>query len=528
MFSVKRVISILAIATVTSGLLSASEVNVIPYPQTVELSEGTCKINKIKHLSFDSELKGEAAFLAEELAERGISLRLKDKGRPSAKAISLKLDAALPSEGYVLSVKERKINITGGSDAGVFYGIQTILQQIDAGGIKCGRIVDSPRYPWRGFMLDEARHFFGEEKVKQMIDLMAYYKINKFHWHLTDASGWRMEIFSWPLLTEVGGVGSHSDPDAPATFYTQEQIKGIIEYAAARHIEVIPEVDMPGHASAATKAYPQFSGGGRSQDRDGFTFNVGKEETYAFLTDVLKEVRDLFPSEYLHIGGDEVSHGNSEWKTDKHILALIQKHDLKDPQGAERYFMQRMIDTVTVLNRKVVAWDEIIDHNVDKNRTMVMWWRHNKPGYLVNSLSNGFATILCPRHPMYFDFKQHSTHKLGPKWKVVNTFDSVYAFPDSTLDPLELTAEQIQNIKGIQANVWTEYIHNEQRFDYMVYPRMCAFAESAWTNKENKDYESFTRRMEDAYQLFDTMNIYYFDVRDADRRPEVDIPVIKK
>ena len=157
-----------------------------------------------------------------------------------------------------------------------------------------------------------------------------------------------------------------------------------------------------------------------------------------------------------------------------------------------------------------------------------MWWRHNKPGYLVKSLSDGFSTILCPRHPMYFDFKQFHTHKLGPKWKVINTFESIYTFPDSTIDPLGLTDEQLKNIKGIQANVWTEYIHNEQRFDYMVYPRMCAFAESAWTDKGNKNYESFINRMEYAYKLFDSLGIYYFDVRDPERRQEVDIPIIKK
>lgn len=527
MLQIRRVLSVLAI--IAAGAISsfAQVVNVIPYPQMVELSEGICTVSQFKRLSFDSSLKSEACYLADKLSVHGVNLTMKEDCRPAARTILLQVDDSLPSEGYVLKVGNRGITVAGGSEAGVFYAIQTMLQQIDAGELRCGTIIDSPRYAWRGLMLDEARHFFGIERVKQIIDMMAYYKLNKFHWHLTDASGWRLEINSWPLLTTVGGIGSHSDPHSPAAFYTQAQIREIINYAAIRHIEVIPEIDMPGHASAATKAYPQFSGGGRSQDRDGFTFNVGKEETYSFLTDVLKEVKSLFPSEYLHIGGDEVSHGNSEWKTDEHIQGLIQKHDLKDIQGAERYFMQRMIDTVKVLDRKVIAWDEIIEHDVDINNTVVMWWRHNKPDFLVKSLSDGFTTILCPRHPMYFDFKQHDTHKLGPKWKVVNTSESIYSFPDSTIDPLGLDDQQLKKIEGIQANIWTEYIHNDERFDYMVYPRICFFAESAWTNKENKDYDSFTERMENAYKLFDSMNIYYFDVRDPERRPEVAIPVIK-
>ena len=525
----RKFILFLSVA-VMSAVFSASakDVNVIPYPQQVECSGKYCDFGRIKRISYQNQLFSEADFLSEELAKRGLKVFLKKGSKSSDRSVALSLDKSLPAEGYVLEVSENAVMVSGGSAAGVFYGIQTILQQVDAGGLMCGCIVDSPRYPWRGLMLDEARHFFGMEKVKQMIDLMAYFKLNKFHWHLTDASGWRLEIFSWPLLTTVGGIGTHSDPETPAAFYTQRQIKEIIDYAAARHIEVIPEIDMPGHASAATKAYPQFSGGGRSQDRDGFTFNVGKEETYSFLTDVLKEVRALFPSQYLHIGGDEVSHGNSEWKTDKHILSLIEKHDLKDAQGAERYFMQRMIDTVKVLGRKVVAWDEIVDHDVDKDNTIIMWWRHNKPQYLVNSLSGGFSTILCPRSPMYFDFKQYKTHKLGPKWKVFCTLDSVYAFPDSTLDPQGFSKEQLANIKGIQANVWTEYMHNEQRLDYMVYPRICALAESAWTNEANKDFDSFTQRLEPVYKLFDELGLYYFDARQPERRPEVDIPVIKK
>ena len=528
MVCTKHILSLCVAALSAVFYVSAKDVSVIPYPQQVEVSDVYCDFDKIQRISYQSDLFSEAAFLSDQLNRRGMKVSLRKGSKSSGRSVALRIDKSLPTEGYVLDVTGNVVTVSGGSQAGVFYGIQTILQQMDAGGLKCGRIVDSPRYSWRGLMMDEARHFFGMERIRQMIDLMAYYKLNKFHWHLTDASGWRMEVFSWPLLTSVGGIGSHSDPEAPATFYTQLQIKEIIEYAAARHIEVIPEIDMPGHASAATKAYPQFSGGGRSQDRDGFTFNVGKEETYAFLTDILREVKGLFPSEYIHIGGDEVSHGNSEWKTDEHILSLIEKHDLKDAKGAEKYFMQRMTDTVKVLGRKVIAWDEVVDHDIDKTNTVIMWWRHNKPGYLINSLNRGFATILCPRDPMYFDFKQHSTHTLGPKWRVICSLDRIYAFPDSTLEPLGFSQEQLNNIKGIQANVWTEYVHNDQRLDYMLYPRMCALAECAWTDSENKDYDSFTMRMESAYSLFDRLGIYYFDARQPERRPEVDIPVIKK
>ncbi len=520
----------LVTATLCASVLSCSRkqdrVDVIPYPNNVQVESSVVDFTGLKRIVYPSGLSSDARFLQNALKERGLNLLLDEAGASGKGAVVLESDSCTQKEAYLLKCSKNRVEIIGGED-GVFWGIQTLLQQLDHGGVKIGEIEDAPRYAWRGFMLDEARHFFGEQTVKNLLDEMSYYKINKFHWHLTDAQGWRIEIKSYPRLATVGGIGTHSDPDTPAQYYTQEQIRRIVAYAAERHIEVIPEVDMPGHASAANRAYPQFNGGGTPQFAD-FTFNVGKEATYAFLTSVLREVGELFPSDYIHIGGDEVFYGSDAWNRDPYVQKMMRREGLASVQDAEGYFIRRMTDSLKVLGKKAIAWDDVLDFELDKENNVICWWRHDRPQSLRKSLAKGYTTIMCPRKPMYYDFVQDSTHTWGRIWDGFCPLEDVYAFPDAWYEGWGLTEGDMLKVIGIQSNLWTELVHNKDRFDFMIFPRICALAESGWTLAQNKDYADFTVRMESAYKTFDAKGIYYFDDRDPSHHSEPAGPVIKK
>lgn len=499
--------------------------DVIPYPNQVEVSSAKTDFSHFDRIIADERLNGEAAFLQASLEKIGYKLNI-ESGIQKAWSVNLVLDNSCAEESYTLKTNRNSVIISGGK-AGVFYGIQTLLQELENDALRRGVVTDSPRYAWRGFMLDEARHFFGQETVKQLLDIMAYYKLNKFHWHLTDAQGWRIEIKAYPKLTEIGGIGTHSDPNTPAQFYTQDDIREIVAYAAERHIEIIPEIDMPGHASAANRAYPEYNGGGTPQFAD-FTFNVGKEQTYTYLTNILREVSGLFPSKYIHIGGDEVFYGSDAWNRDPYVQKMMRRHGLKTIKDAEGYFINRMTDSLRYLGKKVIAWDDVLDFKLDKESNIICWWRHDRPQSLRKSLDAGYQTILCPRKPMYYDFIQHESHKCGRIWDGFCPLEDVYAFPDAWYENWGLTENDMATVMGIQSNLWTELVHNRDRFDFMIFPRLCALAESAWTLPQNKNFEDFSSRLESAYEMFDAMGIYYYDARDPQHHTEPDGPVIKK
>ena len=506
---------------------SATQISVIPYPSQVQVHKGNYDASAGYNINcMDASLAGEAAFLKEKLAERGINATITN-GSKTANGINLAINGKVDGdEAYKLDIQKKKIVIDGATPAGVFYGVQTLLQLIDNNGMQRMTVRDNPRYAWRGYMRDDARHFTGVESTKQLLDLMAYFKMNRFHWHLTDSQGWRIEIKKYPLLATVGGQGSHSDPDAPVTYYTQDQIRDIVDYASKRHIEIIPEIDMPGHATAANRAYPEYNGGGSEMFPD-FTFNPGKESTYTFLTDVLSEIAALFPSPYMHIGGDEVAYGIEAWEKDPDVQALMKREGFTQVKQAERYFMNRMIGEVGHLGKTLAGWDELIDLGVDKS-TMIMWWRHNLPEYLTRSLNEGYTTVLCPRKPLYFDFVQHESHKVGRIWDGFCPLEDVYAFPDPWFESIGVTPEMQKCVIGMQANAWSELLQNSNRVDFMTWPRLCAIAESAWTPAASKDFAGFETRLDNAYRLFDKMGIYYFDHRDPAHHPEPEGPVIKK
>lgn len=520
----KKLLPYLLLPLILPFVSSASALSTIPQPSHVEEKSSSYELaNPIPVSISNAAIKPEALFLISKMKEVGYNLQAVKS--PSRKAILLKIDASLKTpESYKLNIMPNGIIIAGADRAGVFYGIQTLLQEVQAAKnedrktIPCVEISDTPRYGWRGFMLDEARHFAGKEKVLQLLDTMAYYKFNKFHWHLTDQGGWRIEIKKYPKLTTIGGQGSYSDPNGKkARFYTQDEIREIVKYAAERHIEIIPEIDMPGHATAANKAYPEFSGGG-SKGKPDFTFNPGKKETYIFLADILKEVAELFPSKYLHTGGDEVPHGG--WETKPEVLALMEKEKLKNTKEVEGFFNRQIYEIVKKLGKTMVGWDELLDSELSPDNTVIMWWRHDRSGSLKKSLDNGFKTILCPRRPLYFDFIQDTSHKVGRTWDGHSPIEQVYGFPDENMEKWNLNQSSLDNIIGIQGNLWTENYSRPDQFDFMIYPRICALAEAAWTPSNAKNFENFSKRMEHAYRMFDQRGIYYYDPREPGRHPE--------
>ncbi len=427
----------------------------------------------------------------------------------------------IPSEGYNISITPTEIRITHCDEAGLFYANQTIDQMLKAKSavesIKCMTITDSPRYSWRGLMLDESRHFFGIEKVKEILDDMAKLKLNRFHWHLTDSNGWRIEIPGYPKLTEVGGIGNYTDPNALAEFYTIEEIKEIVAYAAERHIIVVPEIDMPGHATAAANAYPHLSGGG-NEKYPNFTFNPGSEAVYDFLTDVLTEITKLFPSPWIHFGGDEVHFANAQWIDIPEVQALMKKEKLRNLKEVEYYFNNRMAKVINDLGKTVIGWDEVVNAGLDPEKSAIIWWRHDQIKSVNTALKKGFPTILAPRLPCYFDFDQDESHQYGRKWEGFASSEGLHGFPENL--QVNLAGEPAQNILGIQACIWTEQIASEKRLNYMTYPRIYALAESAWSRPHNKNFENYKLRLAPYLQELKEKGIYYYDLFAPETTPE--------
>lgn len=512
-------ITITLLLTLQLSLNAQTRLPITPYPNSVIVNSGELTVDNISIKIKSKAADGVAEFTIKELESR-FSIKESRDGTPLTLKISKKIDN---SEGYTLDITSKGITIVGATDNGLFYGVESLIQLLyfninsnsKPNSIPLCSIKDEPRFAWRGYMLDESRHFFGKEKVLNTLDLMALHKLNKFHWHLTDAAGWRLEIKKYPKLTSIGSIGCHTDPDSPAAYYTQEEIREVIEYAKERFIEVIPEIDMPGHASAASLAYPEISGGG-SETHPNFTFNPGNPFTYQFLTDILTEVAALFPSEYIHVGGDEVHFGNKKWNSNEGVKEIMRENSFTNLVDVENYFMRRMGDTITALNRKLIGWDEIASSGVDKNQSLIMWWRHDKPEILKSVLDNSYATVLCPRVPMYFDFLQEREHKNGRSWGgSIVEIESVYNFPDK----LDIDIDN-SSVVGIQANMWSERTKSEQSLDFLVWPRLSAMAVASWTKEENKDFNSFTVQMKNLFTLYDKYGIYYYNMFNKDKHIE--------
>lgn len=515
----------------TVQVAAIEECPIIPFPKSNSKVQGQFEISNNTTILHDKLLNSEAYFLQKELLKhKGIALGLSESVNKENFGTYIKLILTDNSSNsnkqgaYEIKMNSKSILIISDNKNGIFNGMISVIQLVRLAKqdevrlkIDCWNIKDEPLYEWRGFMLDESRHFFGKTKVKQLLDWMSSYKLNKFHWHLTDSPGWRIEIKKYPLLANVGGVGDWSDkflsywnPNAPSRFYSQEDIKEIVTYASERYIDIIPEIDMPGHASAAVRAYSEFSGGGTLPRFPNYTFNPGKDTVYSFLTNILREVDALFPSQIIHLGGDEVHFGNKSWETDDDVQHLMKKEGLKELKDVERYFFKRMSDSLFRFNNRLAAWDEVADSNLPPENTIVYFWRQNRLEQLKKALEKGYSIILSPRLPMYLDYAQDTLQVYGVPWKRfgVNSYDKIYNFSKYDLD---VKYPKDNKVLGIQANLWTERIATEDRLDYMVFPRIAALAETAWTNEDNKDIVNFNFRLKKQFDLYKADHIYFYD-----------------
>jgi len=509
--------------------MNAQTVPVIPRPAELKALEGSYEITPETSLIYDQtnqDLVRIAGFLSSHLSDYYRTTLSASSGK--RKGIQLKIDqsAKLGEEGYLLHVDRQGIVITASSANGIFYGVQSLKQLLPAGdsaglAVPFVEIRDEPRLAWRGLMLDVGRHFFPVSYVKQLLDYMAMYKLNTFHWHLTEDQGWRIEIKKYPKLTEMAhwrdetvlGHASHSktyDGIGYGGFYTQDQIKDIVRYAADRYITVVPEIEMPGHSSAALAAYPQLGcTGGPYEVKKTWgvmkdVYCAGKEEAFLFLSDVIDEVCALFPSSYIHVGGDECP--KDAWKECPACQKRIKDEGLADEHELQSYFIRRMEKHLLSKNRKLIGWDEILEGGLAPEAT-VMSWRGVKGG--IEAARQKHDVVMTPNSHMYFDYYQKEDREGEPL--AIGGYlplEKVYHYEPV---PEELSAEEARHIIGVQANAWTEYIANTSYLEYMTFPRICALSEVAWSPKMLKDFSDFQSRMGSEYGRLKMYGINYFD-----------------
>lgn len=511
---------------------AGGQINIVPMPKSAKPLKGHFEFNyKTKIIAGDDETRRFAAFLNDYLMSNyGFKLEyVSNLVKTPTNAIVFERLAAAgnipPNDAYGLYVVPKGVRIYARGNEGFFYGLQSFLQllpvKIEKGKAKLPAvdITDEPRFRYRGMHLDVGRHFFPVEFVKKYIDLMAQYKFNYFHWHLTEDQGWRIEIKKYPRLTEVGGFRKETVKDRSLEpyvgdntpyggFYTQEQIKDVVAFAKARYITIIPEIELPGHSSAALAAYPELGCKENYPYKVQTTWGIFKEvycpteKTFQFMEDVLSETIALFPdSPYIHIGGDEVL--KDHWKESAFVQELKQKENLKDEHEVQSYFIRRMEKFINSKGKKLIGWDEILEGGLAPNAT-VMSWRGEKGG--IEAAKSKHDVVMTPSDYVYFDYGQGD-----PKYEPLNignyvTLEKVYSYnPQSK----ELSEEEKKYVLGAQGNVWTEYMQTPEKVEYMVFPRMLALAEVVWSPIEQKNYADFQRRLQYQFERLTKQNVNY-------------------
>lgn len=530
-------------ATAADNPIIASP-SIVPKPAQLKLKPGKFTIDKQTRLfisSGDTNLVRVAHFFADQLHLAGgpdFKVEEVTKGDKTSNAILLTLTndkSKISPEGYELLISQKKIDIRASTGAGLFYGIQSLLQLMPpevcqphnvvsdrSWDVPCVDIRDHPRYSYRGMHLDVSRHFFPKEFIKRYIDLISMYKINTFHWHLTDDNGWRVEIKKYPKLMEISAWRvDHEDmpwdgrpeqkPGEKATYggyYTQDEIREIVRYASDRYVTIIPEIEMPGHNKEVLAAYPQFSctGGPFTVPAGGYWPNIdilcaGNDSVFTFLEDVLEEVVALFPSKYIHVGGDEADKTN--WKTCPKCLNRIKTKGLKDEKELQSYFIKRMEKFIISKNRKLIGWDEILEGGLAPEAT-VMSWRGVEGG--IAAAKQGHDAIMTPGSHCYFDYYQADP---ASEPKAIGGFTSLKKVYSYEPTPKELTPEQARHILGAQGNVWTEFIPTTSHVEYMAVSRMIALSEVVWSPKNTRNWRDFQRRMANQFKRLDYMKVNY-------------------
>ena len=509
----------------------------IPYPTVVNAGKGAFTITANTSIisaghRFDNEVAQLNLLLKQYL---GKSLKVAAAGK-SSHAIIFRYDPDIKAaEGYHLNITSGSILLTAKSPAGIFRGVETIRQLLPADEhsrvsqekiiVPAVMIKDHPAYAWRGMHLDVSRHFFSVAYLKKFIDLLALYKFNKLHLHLTDDQGWRIEIKKYPKLTEEGAWRTFNNQDSACMvkaktnpdfiidpkhiiqkdgktlyggFYTQNEMKGVVAYALARHIDIIPEIDMPGHMMSAINSYPFLTANGENKWGKLFTTPICpcKETTFEFAQNVFTEIMAVFPGKYIHIGGDEVD--RTSWEQADSCKALMARQNIHTTAELQSYFINRMEKFFNAKGRQLIGWDEILEDGISST-AMVMYWRSWVPDAPVKAAKNGNKVVMSPGNPLYFDNDPDR-----------NSLYEVYHFNPI---PSKLTAAEAKGIVGAQANTWSEKIPNEGRADYMIFPRMTALAEVLWTSQNR--YESYLQRLTQQYPRLDALNVSY-------RLPDID------
>ncbi|WP_017259909.1 beta-N-acetylhexosaminidase [Pedobacter arcticus] len=507
---------------------SAKALDVIPKPQTTKELPGTFSLSKKTRVLASKALENESTLLKEYLqTDYGVKAK---NGKSSKSQINLVLDQSNAKntnpEHYKLIVSKNTVTITAADNKGIFYGIQTLRQLINdkngAATVNCVEITDEPRFGWREFMFDEARYIKGKDVVKQLLDQMAYLKMNVFHWHLTDNTGWRVEIKKYPLLTEIGAKRDSSEIKINKTrggfydgkrhdgFYTQEDVKEIVAYAAKRHITVVPEIDMPGHTSAAIAAYP-FLGTldyaikvPHSFANQPNVLRVSDPRVWTFITEMLDEIMELFPSQVIHVGGDEVKY--EHWKNSKEITEFIKEKGLKSPADLQVWFINKVSNYIESKGRRMMGWNDILgvklheytdDADVSVKtklapNTIVDFWKGDLD-LMKDALNQGYTAVNSLHSGTYLDYPNLSL-------KEAYSFDPV---PDG------LDAASQNRILGSACHMWSEWIPTVKNMQGMVFPRIAAYAETGWTAKDNKSYDDFMKSLPSFLRQLEKKGIYY-------------------
>ena len=537
-------------AIVFAASAQTADYGVVPMPQRIEMQRGDSFVldGDVQILAGEG-LQQEASFLQVYLKElNGLSLPIVQKRQKKVNYIELTLSPKVTGpEGYVLTVNKKGITIAGESAAGVFYGIQTLRKSLFTDSIVYSqilpavRITDAPRFSWRGMHLDCSRHFFPVAFVKKFIDLLALHNMNVFHWHLTDDQGWRIEIKKWPRLTTVGSqrsgtiIGTNSDLDDGIPYggyYTQAELREVVAYAAARHITIVPEIDMPGHMLAALAAYPELGCTGGPYQVGHYwgvykdVLCVGNPRVYEFVQDVLTEVMDIFPSKVIHIGGDETP--SEKWQYCKKCNEIYIKKTLEgrvagqvegDSDGPrtmpeypyeemvrsvlQPYFTNKVFNILASKGRRALGWDEILDGAPQD--AMIMSWRGTAPG--AKAAEAGHDVIMAPTTHCYLDYQQVEDVLFEPsRCGGFIPIEKVYSLDPA---PDSLSVEARQHILGTQANLWSEYMTNEAMVEYQALPRMTALAEVQWTMPERKNFDDFKQRLGEFTKYLEYLHYTY-------------------
>ncbi|HMO62055.1 MAG TPA: family 20 glycosylhydrolase [Ferruginibacter sp.] len=541
----KKLLLVCFCCIAATAVAQQKKLAIIPEPVLLQQKAGSYTLPQklVLVTANGTEARNVAVYLQKKLqTATGRTISVTHKKQAAAISFSLltKNDASIGKEGYHLSVKPTGIQITANAAAGLFYGVQSLLQlfppAIESNRavqqkwvIPCVEITDYPRFGWRGLMLDVSRHFFTKDEVKQFIDEMARYKFNLFHWHLVDDEGWRVEIKSLPRLTEVGAwnvkrVGHFGNfnpirDDEPRTYggyYTQEDIKEVVQYATERFVHVLPEIDMPGHSLAAVVAYPELSctaeantykvrSGEEIVDWSGPGFKAlidnticpANENVYPFIDKLMTELAALFPFEYIHVGGDECA--KNFWEKSDAIKALMQKENLKTMEQVQGYFENRVEKIVNSKGKKMIGWDEILEGGVSPTAA-IMSWRGTKGG--IEASNKGHEVVMCPTDYAYLDYMQ-SDAIMEPKVYASLRLNKTYSY-----EPISEGINE-KKVKGLQGNLWTEQVYNFRQVQYMIWPRAFAISETAWSPAHQKDWTNFVQKVETHFKRFDRAEIKY-------------------